>query len=768
MNRNNIFLLLILVAFAFLSVECVKYDDSDLYSKYNSLDKRVSNLETMCKAINRDIESIRTIVTALEQNDGIISIDEVIEGGSVVGYRINLKSGSCFTIYNGKPGSPGKDADPLPQIGIRQDTDGIWYWTLDGEWMTDEKGGRIVASGRNGSNGKDGVDGKDGADGKDGTNGSDGITPQLRIVEGYWQISYDNGVSWTTLGKATGEDGQSIFSGINTDNPDYVVITLTDNTSITLLRYKALSLNLEKTEAIIVTPGSIRDISYTIEGASEDVQIETIAEGVKATIVKNDAFSGKITVSIGEELEDGSKVLVFVVDKGQTIMRKLTFENSIITVTENTAGRISYEGGEFTINLMTNADIEIIIPSEASSWISLPYTTKSVEHVQRSIIVAPNKGASRSATLTVKDKFNPVSKDVTILQSEHPDFYESTDYSMNGTWKKLQAAKTDGNGLNIVFLGDAYTDTMISDGTYDSDMQRAMEHFFEVEPYASMREMFNCYQVYAVSKNNNYNEGSSTVFQCKFGEGTHITGFEDKVRMYAQKVPEIKNGNPDSSWYMIIDGEKYIHYSNIPGGMLCIVVLNSTRYAGTCYIYTDGTAVAYCPLHEKDDLFAEVIHHEAGGHGFARLADEYAGAYSSLSDDVREKLQNWQGYGFYQNVDITDDPASIRWSRFLSDGRYSGETGIYEGAYYCDTGVWRSSEYSIMRYNFGGFNAPSREIIYRRAMELSKGSSYTYDFEDFATFDANIRKDITSKDKIKATTWAKRPHIPYAKPEIIF
>lgn len=98
MNRNNIFLLLILVAFAFLSVECVKYDDSDLYSKYNSLDKRVSNLETMCKAINKDIESIRTIVTALEQNDGIVSIDEVIEGGSVVGYRINLKSGSCFTI----------------------------------------------------------------------------------------------------------------------------------------------------------------------------------------------------------------------------------------------------------------------------------------------------------------------------------------------------------------------------------------------------------------------------------------------------------------------------------------------------------------------------------------------------------------------------------------------------------------------------------------------------------------------------------------------
>ena len=117
MNKNSIFLSIILVAFTLLPVSCVKYDDSDLYSKYNDLNNRVSKLETICKAINSDIESLRTIVTALEQNDGIVSIDEVIEEGSVVGYRINLKSGSFFTIYNGKPGSPGRDADPLPQIG---------------------------------------------------------------------------------------------------------------------------------------------------------------------------------------------------------------------------------------------------------------------------------------------------------------------------------------------------------------------------------------------------------------------------------------------------------------------------------------------------------------------------------------------------------------------------------------------------------------------------------------------------------------------------
>lgn len=782
MNKSIIIRFLLLAAMAIATVACMKYDDSDLYSKYNSMDSRISKLEALCQDLNRDIASLRTIIDALEQNDGITSIDELYEGGEIAGYRINLRSGNSFTIFNGKQGNPGADADKAPQIGLKQDTDGLWYWTLNGEWMTDDYGNRVIASGRNGNDGKDGVDGQDGKDGSNGTNGtngSNGITPLLRIVDGYWQISYDNGATWTSVGKATGENGKdgndgqdgkdgqsSVFTGIDTGNADYVVITLANGSTIMLPRYKALSLTLDVTVNVTVMPGTARDVPYTIDGASEDVQIETIAEGVKAAIVKTDTFSGKITVTIGENLEDGAKVLVFVIDKGQTVMQRITFENSVITIAESTVGEISYVGGEFTIDLMTNAEIEILIPSEVSGWITLPASTKGVAHLQKIVNIAANKGGSRTATITVKDKYNPVSRDVTILQQCHPDYYESSDYSKNGTWKKLQAASTDGHGLNIVFLGDAYTDVLIADGTYDVDMKRAMEHFFEVEPYASMREMFNCYQVYAVSKNNNYKEGSSTAFQCRFGVGTRITGYNDKVRMYAQKVTEIENGNWGSYWYTEIEGEQYVHYSDIPGGMLCVVILNSTRYAGTCSISTDGTAVAYCPLHERDDWFAEVIHHEAGGHGFARLADEYDGSYSTLDDNRKNSLLTYKEYGFYQNVDITNDPETILWSKFLSDSRYSGETGIYEGAYLCNTGVWRPSENSIMRYNTGGFNAPSREIIYRRAMELSKGSSYTYDFEDFAAFDAKNRKNKAPSARTKALPHNTHPDIPYGEPEI--
>ena len=49
--------------------------------------------------------------------------------------------------------------------------------------------------------------GAPGKDGEDGSSGQDGITPRLKIEDGYWYVSYDNGSTWTRLSKATGEEG---------------------------------------------------------------------------------------------------------------------------------------------------------------------------------------------------------------------------------------------------------------------------------------------------------------------------------------------------------------------------------------------------------------------------------------------------------------------------------------------------------------------------------------------------------------------------------
>lgn len=80
--------------------------------------------------------------------------------------------------------------------------------------------------------------------------------------------------------------------------------------------------------------------------------------------------------------------------------------------------------------------------------------------------------------------------------------YTSSDYSKDGEVMTLQTA-TVGNGINLVFMGDAFVDKeMEQDGLYETKMREAMEQFFVVEPYKSLRNCFTVKAVKAVSPNN--------------------------------------------------------------------------------------------------------------------------------------------------------------------------------------------------------------------------------------------------------------------------
>ena len=201
-----------------------------IWNAIDRLDDRVTKLEELCKEMNTNISSLQAIVDVLRTNDFVTSVVEITKDGEVVGYTITFGKHDPITIYHGQDGKDGQDGQNgadgkdgfTPVIGVEQDTDGVYYWTLNGEWLLDDNGNKLPVSGKdgqngtNGSNGQDGADGKDGQDGedgKDGTDGQDGITPQLKIEEGYWYISYDNGATWTQLGKATGEDGKDGADG---------------------------------------------------------------------------------------------------------------------------------------------------------------------------------------------------------------------------------------------------------------------------------------------------------------------------------------------------------------------------------------------------------------------------------------------------------------------------------------------------------------------------------------------------------------------------
>lgn len=225
------------------------YDDTALRNDLLDLANRVAKLEQLCQQMNTNISSLQTIVNALQQNDFITAVVPVTQGGKVIGYTITFSRSGAITIYHGtdgKDGANGKDGS-TPQIGVKKDSDGIYYWTLNGEWLLDANGNKIQA------------EGKDGADGANGSSGVDGITPQLKIDEGYWYISYDNGSTWTQLGKAVGEDGadgndgidgsdgqdgDSIFSKVTQDE-ECVYFYLSDGTMITLPKHDKENIQFE-------------------------------------------------------------------------------------------------------------------------------------------------------------------------------------------------------------------------------------------------------------------------------------------------------------------------------------------------------------------------------------------------------------------------------------------------------------------------------------------------------------------------------------------
>lgn len=312
------------------------------------------------------------------------------------------------------------------------------------------------------------------------------------------------------------------------------------------------------------------------------------------------------------------------------------------------------------------------------------------------------------------------------------DFYISSDFSNDGKVTTLQSS-TEGKGINIVLMGDAYSDRQIADGTYGADMKYIYDNLFTEEPYKSFKEYFNVYSVNVVSATEGYEHDGATLGGY-FGDGTLVGGNDSKCFEYAAKA--VGEQNMDET--------------------LVVVAMNSNNYAGTCYMYNpssttgtygSGASVAYFPKGGDKETFARLLHHEACGHGFAKLADEYA--YESMGavpSDYASQIQTQQSnWGWWKNVDFTGDVSSVRWNAFTNDSRYANEgLGAFEGGLTYWTGVWRPTKNSIMRDNTGGFNAPSREAIYCRIHKLAYGDSWNYSYEDFVTYDEINRKASSS------------------------
>ena len=284
-------------------------------------------LQRLCNETNTNLSALQTIVTALQNNDYITSVDPLTENGKVVGYTIKFAKSNPIVIYNGKDGADGVDGN-TPVIGVKKDTDDIYYWTLDGEFIVVD-GQKIKAQGTDGNNG---------------TDGSDGVTPKLEIREGYWWISYDNGTNWTQLGKATGEDGKDADSIKITQDENNVYFELADGTVITISKtgqsvdpniiqfadenVKKLCVGMWDTngdlELSYDEAATVTSLGTTFTGNSE-IQIFNELKHFTGLTVLDDAFSGcsnlwKVTIPVNVES------MTFNNFKGCVSLKTITFE----------------------------------------------------------------------------------------------------------------------------------------------------------------------------------------------------------------------------------------------------------------------------------------------------------------------------------------------------------------------------------------------------------------------------------------------------------
>lgn len=337
---------------------------------------------------------------------------------------------------------------------------------------------------------------------------------------------------------------------------------------------------------------------------------------------------------------------------------------------------------------------------------------------------------------------------------EIPDFpdvkdsniYYSTDFSENGKIVRIQQASS-GKGVDVILIGDAYSDRLIKDGTYEKDIRETMEAIFSVEPYKSFRELFNVYMVVAVSENESSDGNTALNFRPAL-----IPGNEQQILGYASHV--VNNKSQSDVAIVVISHDEHCLDGSGADGKTILSYAGTSSYESPIDFGNADEAISYIPKYSDSAMFKFIVSHEFG-HCFAKLADEYiidSGEYPEWLKEYDSNL--WAFLGICRNIDFTSDETSVKWNKFLNDTRYKNTgIGIYEGGYLYSKGVWRPSQESIMNNSLeSGFNAPSREAIYNRIHKLAFGYNWQFDYETF------VQQDLKN---IQSETKASIQSVPY-------
>jgi hypothetical protein len=393
--------------------------------------------------------------------------------------------------------------------------------------------------------------------------------------------------------------------------------------------------------------------------------------------------------------------------------------------------------------LVLNADEEWIVESQPD-WVTLSQTSgkgKTELTLEFSQMPAGNNREGK-IVFKLKDKDYRTTCSVTQYDYEYAEDEMIT----------LQSA-SKGRGINIVLLGDGYDAKDISEGNLMKDIKEAMGHFFSIEPYKSYKDYFNVYTGVAVSSESGIG-GVNTIVYNRFNTsakgGVTLSGRNgesdfNEIFKYALNAPTVTADNLCQT--------------------LIIMIPNTSDYGGICYMYADGSAIAYCPKSDNSYPydFRGLIQHEAGGHGFGKLGDEYIyhNAFIDACDcsccEHVEEFNGAKSLGWLDNLSLSGKMSEVPWKHLLFHEKYKQIVDIYEGGFMHNRGVYRSEYNSCMNNDIPYYSTVSRESIVRR---IKAYAGEEYSFEDFVANDniENLPETASTKSDVAAKTYPRAMH----------
>lgn len=754
-----------------LTYSCVKYDDAWIKKEFLDQNSRLDKIETMCQRINDNITAVETILSALQEKDIIKSFSIINEDGVTVGYELVFDKKGVVKVYYGKTGDVGQDGKDArkPIVSVKKHTDGKWYWTIDGKWCLDGDGNKVPAI------------------------SNDEVTPSFKIEDGYWFVSYDGEKTWEQVGVADGSHGDLMLSEVSYDDGSFY-LTMADGSVIEIPRMCVLGIELGSVPSN-VQPGATFSVEYKVKGGTGNAEVACVGEhGWSAKVVKMEANAGKIEITAPDTLVSG-KIVVFASDGDYMTVKAIVFagedNGDYFMVSRYDYYEVDATGGYIDVNITTNQDYTVNIPEEAQMWISY-VETRVVRTENVRLGIAPNAPgqAAREAEITFEGECDTLS--VLICQKAAPYIDSEVDLGPIDGFDNpedgiviLQQA-TIGTGVDIVIMGDGFVEKhFVPGGRYEALMKQAYADFFSVEPYASLKEYFNVYYINVLSEDEhdakpyydaygNQNGATQGTANTKLGTtfqqgSTSIDGDDEEVLRYATQAIQMKGA--------LNGGEcSYSEAYNRAHKSLVIVLPNVNCYAGTCLMtwlasntvdYADSYSIAYSSLgnDQTGRQLKYTLIHEAGGHGFAKLSDEYTvSTLTRFSTSEWTKLRNFHGYGVYRNVneywteeesalwssldwEFTNE-TNVYWSELLDESygyTVSEGLGMYKGAKTYTNMFCRPTVNSMMNSQLAAngqfFNAISRWAIWYRVMKLAgctTASGFKASLDEFIAFDETL------------------------------